>query len=292
MNFFEKILAGLNGQMETPTSYGWFHLMFLFFTILGCVLLVMLAIKNRDNEEKAKKTTRIVVLTYAILVILLEIYKQLNFSYNPSTDTWHYQWYAFPFQFCSTPMYVALLAGCLKGGKFQEWLYSYLATFALFGGICVMLYPNDVFIGTIGINIQTMICHGGMVVMGVYLLASGLVKLKFTTIFKAMAIFGGLCSLALIMNIIYHATGETATFNMFFISPYLPCTLPILSLVFSSVPYPIFLLVYILGFSFAGFLMLSIAILFDRFIKNEIARREVFEDDKAFKIIMRAIKEN
>lgn len=47
MNFFEKILAGLNGQMETPTSYGWFHLMFLFFTILGCVLLAMLAIKNR-----------------------------------------------------------------------------------------------------------------------------------------------------------------------------------------------------------------------------------------------------
>ena len=254
MNFFEKILAGLNGQMETPTSYGWFHLMFLFFTILGCVLLVMLAIKNRDNEEKAKKTTRIVVLTYAILVILLEIYKQLNFSYNPTTDTWSYQWYAFPFQFCSTPMYVALVAGCLKGGKFQEQLYSYLATFSLFGGICVMLYPNDVFIGTIGINIQTMICHGGMVVMGVYLLASGLVKLKFTTIFKAMAIFGGLCSLALIMNIIYHATGGTATFNMFFISPYLPCTLPILSLIFSSVPYPIFLLVYILAFHLLAFL--------------------------------------
>ena len=107
-----------------------------------------------------------------------------------------------------------------------------------------------------------------------------------------MAIFVGLFSIALIMNIIYHATGGTATFNMFLISPYLPCTLPILSLVFSSVPYPIFLVVYILGFSFAGFLMLSIAILFDRFIKNEIARREVFEDDKAFKIIMRAIKEN
>ena len=87
MNFFETILAGLNGQMETPTSYGWFHLMFLFFTILGCVLLVMLAIKNRDDEEKARKTTRIVVLTYAIL----EIYKQLNFSYNPTTDTWSYQ---------------------------------------------------------------------------------------------------------------------------------------------------------------------------------------------------------
>ena len=232
------------------------------------------------------------VLTYAILVILLEIYKQLNFSYNPTTDTWSYQWYAFPFQFCSTPMYVALVAGCLKGGKFQEWLYSYLATFSLFGGICVMLYPNDVFIGTIGINIQTMICHGGMVVMGLYFLASGLVKLKFTTIFKAMAIFAGLCSLALIMNIIYHATGGTATFNMFFISPYLPCTLPLLSVIYNLVPYPIFLIIYLLGFSLAGFIMLAIAIMFDRFIKNETERRGVFEDDKSFKIIMRAIKEN
>lgn len=134
--------------------------------------------------------------------------------------------------------------------------------------------------------------NGGMVVMGVYLLASGLVKLKFTTIFKAMAIFGGLCSLALIMNIIYHATGETATFNMFFISPYLPCTLPLLSVIYNLVPYPIFLIIYLLGFSLAGFIMLAIAIMFDRFIKNETERRGVFEDDKAFKIIMRAIKEN
>ena len=55
MNFFEKILAGLNGQMETPTSYGWFHLMFLFFTILGCVLLVMLAIKTATTRKKQKR---------------------------------------------------------------------------------------------------------------------------------------------------------------------------------------------------------------------------------------------
>lgn len=107
-----------------------------------------------------------------------------------------------------------------------------------------------------------------------------------------MAIFAGLSLIAIILNIIYHTTGGTATFNMFFISPYLPCTLPLLSVIYNLVPYPIFLIIYLLGFSLAGFIMLAIAIMFDRFIKNETERRGVFEDDKSFKIIMRAIKEN
>lgn len=292
MNWFEQILAGLDGKMETPTAFGWFHLMCWFLVIVITVFLCMFAVKLRHNKEQLAKYTRIVVLTFGILVILLEVYKQLNFSFTPSEDggTWKYQWYAFPFQFCSTPMYVALVAGCVKKGKFQEFLYSYLATFALFAGLCVMFYPGDVFVSTTGINIQTMVCHGGMVVMGVFLWFSGQVKFEWKTILKALSVFCVLVTMALIMNIIFHSTGKTDTFNMFFISPYLPCTLPILSMIFDAVPYPIFLLIYIIGFTLAAFIMLACAMGINKLIKSQKRNHIAMEDDSSMDIIFDCLK--
>ena len=51
--------------------------------------------------------------------------------------SYNYAWYAFPWQFCSTPMYIGLLAGLSKG-KLHDHFCAYLATFALFAGTAVM----------------------------------------------------------------------------------------------------------------------------------------------------------
>jgi hypothetical protein len=39
---------------------------------------------------------------------------------------------------------------------------------------------------------------------------------------------------------------------MFYISPYFPCTLPVFSSIYSAVPYPVFLLLYIAAFLIGG----------------------------------------
>ena len=56
MNWFETILAGLNGQMETPTSYGWFHLLaFLCFQSPFCLTDLL---KTKLQDEKFLKMTK------------------------------------------------------------------------------------------------------------------------------------------------------------------------------------------------------------------------------------------
>ncbi len=259
MNAFEKFLASLDGQMTKPTPYGVFHLVSFAITIILAGVLCYFVIRNRRNGKSNDKFVRICVLTYAIVCIILEIYKQLNYSFDSTTGEWSYQWYAFPFQFCSTPMYVALIAGCLKKCEFQKYLYAYIGTFVVFAGLCVMFYPDSVFTSTIGINIQTMVCHGGMIVIGVVVLASGVIDMEWKTILKAMAVFAVLVSVALIMNIIFNSTGNTANFNMFYISPYKNCSLAILSDIQKVVPYIVFLFVYIFGFSLAAFIIFAIA---------------------------------
>ncbi|MBQ7323989.1 MAG: YwaF family protein, partial [Clostridia bacterium] len=244
VNFLEQILKFLSAQMDRPTLYGWYHILCFVVTIGLCVLVYFKARKLTD-----KQFNLILGLSGALL-LLLELYKQLQYSYDHVTDTWGYQWYAFPFQFCATPMYILVLASLLKNGKVKDSLCSYLATYALFAGTAVMFYPGDVFIRVIGINIQTMIHHGGMVVIGVFMYVSGRVKFSHTTVLKALPTFCTCLGLAMIMNILYGHFGDpNQDFNMFFISPYYPCTLPVLSSIYGKEPYPIFMIVYIFVFT-------------------------------------------
>ena len=251
MNFFEKIIAGLSGTMKTPQNYGWFHLMFIAITVVACVLCGFLFRKSSD------KKVRIFLIVISSIMLLLEFYKQMLYSYNPSTDTWDYQWYVFPFQFCSAPMYVAFVAGLCRKCKFRDFLYSFLATFCILAGIIVMIMP-DVFTVKIGNNIQTMVHHGGMIVIGVVMLCSGAVQLKHKTILKALAVFGCLVAFALLFDCVYIWCGGTETCNLFFISPYGKNHFPVFSTI-QQVSYPLFLVCYIVGFSLASYLILLIA---------------------------------
>ena len=255
MEFWTKILQILDAQMEAPVPYGSFHLLWLGITIVTAVLL---ALQSRKMDRETINKT---VLVTAIVTILLETYKQINFTFGDGSAAPSYQWYAFPWQFCSTPMYIGLLAGLLRKGRVHDALCAYLATFGLFAGLAVMLYPTAVFMETVGINIQTMFWHGSMVVIGVLLLASGHVKLEWKTLFKALPVFIVTVSIAVLMNEAAYRTGilEEHTFNMFYISPYCAPSLPVYSLVQQVLPFPWSLAVYVLGFTAAAGIVLGVA---------------------------------
>lgn len=258
MDILKNILRILDADMEEPTSYGWFHLVFIALVVGATVLLCVMSKKDK-NENAARR----LVLITSIVVIALEIYKQINysFSYSGESIAFDYQWYIFPFQFCSMPMYIGLLAGLLKKGKLQAALYSFLATYALFGGLCVFAYPEQVFISTIGINIQSMVCHGLMIVVGAYLLYTGCVKFEHKTMLRAMSVFAVCIICAMVLNEIAYFSGllDNETFNMFFISPHCEPSLPVYSLVQAEVPYPWCLFIYFAGFSAAAYIILLAA---------------------------------
>ena len=275
MNFLMKVLTVLDFEMVKPEMYGWFHILWLFLTAVATVLLCWLF---KEGTEKQAK--RIVFIT-ALIVIVMEIYKQINYTFTISDGTINadYQWYIFPFQFCSMPMFVGFLAGVLKKGKVRDALLAFLATYAVFAGTSVMLYPSTVFIKTIGINIQTMFCHGSMIVVGVYLLYTGYVKVKLSTILKAMPVFAVAVSTAAVLNEIANACGinETETFNMFFISPHCEPSLPVYSIVQQYVPFPLSLVIYILGFTAAAFIILAIAVAVKKMFAKKAKQNQIVQ---------------
>lgn len=260
MQVIESILRFLDSKMETPQPYGWFHLAFLALSFLAALVLCLLWKKG------VIKDVHRVVLIVAIVVGILEIYKQINYTFGYEGGiSAHYQWYAFPWQFCSTPLYIGLLAG-LSRGKVHDHLCSYLATYAFFAGTAVMLYPNTVFIPTVGICIQTMICHGSMITVAIFLYYTGHVKIKFSTLLKAMPVFMICMAVAIGLNELAVVVGitENHTFNMFFISRHFDSTLPVYSLVHNTISgtatgYIISLVLYFFGFTACAGIMLGLA---------------------------------
>ena len=244
--------------MQIPTSFGWFHLMFVGITVL---LTVFLCLKFRDCDDKIFR--RIVLITW-IVIVVLEVLKQLVFAfeYDGYTVTWKYQWYIFPYQLCDTPTYVLPLIAFIKEGKFRNALMSYLAFFAMFGGLVVFIYPNNVFASTTLINFQTMIHHGSQIAMGVFFAVRNRRNFNLGFFLKAIPVFAALVSVAIILNesmygyVSTNAPGDV--FNVFYISRHFPCTLPILSEVYKAVPYPVFCLIYILGFALVAFVVYNI----------------------------------
>lgn len=266
-----KILQILNTQMDTPKPYGAYHLVWL--ALVGICTVLLCTRFRRVSRDAVRKT----VFFVAVAVAVLEIYKQVNYSFHVGDGgiTFDYQWYAFPWQFCSMPMYVGLLTGIFRKGKIHDALCAFLASYSVFAGVCVMVYPADVFCGTAGVNIQTMICHGSMVVIGIWLLATEYVPVNLKSWRGATAVFAAAVALAVVMNEGVYYSGVTGeeTFNMFFISRHFAPSLPVYSQVQAVVAYPWCLVIYVTAFALAAGLVMKLYKFFHAFaIKRSISK--------------------
>ncbi len=89
--------------MPVPQMYGAYHLLTTAASVLiGILLCVWL-------KEGTERQVRRILWATVLLVVLGEVYKQLVYTleFDGAVMTADYQWYAFPYQFCSTPMYSA-----------------------------------------------------------------------------------------------------------------------------------------------------------------------------------------
>ena len=256
MLFLSRVMEFLTQTNEIPKLFGPTHITSFILSIsLGIALSLLF-------RKADKKTVRYILLVASVISILLEIYKQFVYShtFDGHVMSFDYQWFVFPFQVCSTPMYVGLLAAITKKDTIHKPLCAFLATYGLFAGFAVMVYPGDVFINVVGINIQTMVCHGLMVSIGIFLLATGYVRPRHSSMLGALCVFTVIIVIATVLNETVYNSGilHGETFDMFFISRHFESKLPIYSDIEKVIPYPYCLGVYIFCFSSAAYVLLLI----------------------------------
>lgn len=258
ISILEKIIIFLAKTGNVPRAYGVFHILSLIVIFAICAIIIV------KRRRFTKKSISVFVFACGIIMLVLEIYKQLVITYEVNTDEWVYELYAFPFQFCSTPTYIALLSFLfykLKIEKVYNALLSFLATYGMIASIVVLFIGTQtVFCTYIGINLQTMIHHGLMFIISVAILCTDSVALNKKSLTGAFVVFIPLLVIALILNKCIDGL------DLFYVSPNSTFVYKQMSdiLFGGKLPYPVYLIGYIVLFTLGSALILRIVFL----IKN------------------------
>ena len=246
--FMQDLYNFLFFEAEIPSSYGVFHLVSLGTVLLCTVLAVW---KLAGTSEKVFR--RFAFIIWCALVVG-EVYREICFSLSLTDGRfiWDYAWYQFPFQLCSAPLYILPFVIFLKDGKVRDAFLCFLSLWSFFGGAAVMIYPGDVLCPYIGINVQSMIHHGAQMLIGAVIAARNGRRMDLRYFLSGSCVYLGYLGVAMLLNVIGYrlltANGMDDVFNMMFISPYFPCTLPILSSIHASTSWGVLFPLYVLGF--------------------------------------------
>lgn len=256
---WKDILLFLQTESVTPKPYDIYHLSWLIVTVL--ILVILYFVSKNHNERKLKW----ILSTYAISTLILETLKQLIWSieYDSITNSfiWDYEWYAFPFQLCTMPIYICLICCFLRKNKIRDALLSFIAYTTILGSIASAIIPDALFVSDVLVNIHAMWLHIGSLIVSVYLFMSKEVKVNKNSFFSAIIVFLICAGVANLLNIVIYNSGvlNGETFNMYYISPYFESTLPVFNNIYNLVPYPVFLVIYIVAITLGSAIVFVLA---------------------------------
>ena len=147
-----------------------------------------------------------------------------------------------------------------------------MAFVTILGSLATFLYPESCFVRTILINIHTMYLHCGSLIVSMYLLITKEVKCNFKNFLNGYYVFLLFALIAEIMNIVIYKCGilNGETFNMFYISPYFISSLPLFDTIQRSVPFMIFLFLYLLAIFLGAFIIYIVFYLINKKKKYDI----------------------
>ncbi len=243
---------------EVPLPFGKYHLSWIIAVVLITVALILLF--SRASE----KTTRTVIASAWAVMLTMELTKQLINCMTVSADaiTWRYNFGAFPYHFCSTPLYVLPMAAFMKDGHKRNTAIVFLSTFAVIGGVAIYLAPDSVLLGHKFVDFQSMLHHGIQIFIGIYLAVRYRPLLTGKNFWRATHAFLFMTYLAILLNVmfmnIFNITGIGSTINLFFVNPYVRYIPPVLEgLGLEKLPYLVFLFGYLTIFISISYLLMK-----------------------------------
>lgn len=208
--FLESFLEWTAWEMTKPRAYGPFHIV---FTLVGLSVSLFAAYKLRHTGERGN---RIVLLCSGLFLILTEVYKQLFYFY--CIEDHAYRWGIFPFQLCSVPMYLCVIAALIKPCKLRDGMYGFMTTFNLLGGIMAFIEPSGIVHEYWTLTVHAFVWHMMLIFIGAYLIASGRFAKTWRDYRAAVFTFLALAALAFCINCIFRGVSDGGI-NMFFVGP-------------------------------------------------------------------------
>lgn len=205
-SFFETI----SWPMTPPPCYGTFHIL---YTLIGFAVCAIVAWKLRNVSDKA---FRGILFGFGVLLAVSEVFKQLLYYFVVMDG--RYAWDEFPFQLCSVPMYLCLIAPWLKPGKVQRGMYSFMVLYNLLGGAISFAEPSGLMLDRWFLTVHALAWHMLLVFLGLFICFSKRGGNEQGDYRSATGTFLVLCVIAFGVNCAVQF-GLHKHINMFFVGP-------------------------------------------------------------------------
>lgn len=259
-------------RMETPQLFGGFHLCVLVITAAAAVCAAVYF--SRTVADKSKTASgipaadgRLVQLLFVCGCVLavLEVYKQLFLYYVVNGEA--YDWWFFPFQLCSVPMYLCILLP-LAGKKLRRTFITFMSGYTFISAAAALIYPEDYLRSYISLTVHGFLWHGILLFISLLIIFSGAADSRGRGIIRAAGLFAVLCAAAVLINIAAEPLMQAAVQNgaglphdhaaMFYLNPYHLSPQPLVSSVQKTAGIPAGLVLYSLVIAAAGSAVISL----------------------------------
>ncbi len=197
-------------RMQPPAPYGLFH---IGVAAGGVLLAFVLAWLLRKTSAK---TCKWLIFGIGVFLVVIELYKQLFHFYVVQPA--RYDWWYFPFQLCSIPLYLCMFVSFLRPGAVKTACYHFLGSYTLMSGMIVFVDPPGLLHGYWTLTLHAFVWHILLVFVGAYLAFTGNASTSFKGFRHATYLYLGLCIVALTLNsLLYDRAG--GNINMFYLGP-------------------------------------------------------------------------
>lgn len=239
--------------MKPPVPGSPFHLLLTLSGVLAAGSLARTLGRRARESESSASAVRRTLSVCGLLLALMELYKQafLYFIVNGGRFDW---WY-FPFQLCSIPMYLCLLALLPGWKRYAAACTVFLQDFGLLGGIMALAVPPGLMHPYWTLTLHGFLWHFILIFIGLFCAFSGASDLCWRGFLRTLPLYFSCCLTALFINV---AAGPSSGAEMFYISPFRPSEQPIFHQISSSLGIFPGILIYIAAMLLGAALIHSI----------------------------------
>ncbi|MEY8355754.1 hypothetical protein AALB39_20680 [Lachnospiraceae bacterium 54-53] len=240
----KDILEKTAWPMTPPAPYSLFHILFIAIGLAA----VVLAAYYTTRRIKSIRLPRLLFFC-GVLLASTECWKQLFLYYVVNQQT--YDWWYFPFQLCSLPMYFCLVLPLVSSGSQRTVLCTFMQDFNLLGGIMALAEPSGLFHPYWFLTLHGLVWHLLLIYIGLVIAFSRLSDTTFWGFMRTLPLFFVCCIIASIINRTAKPLGQA---DMFYISPYYPSAQIVFHEIALTYGIPIGNAVYLFATCLGGFI--------------------------------------
>lgn len=225
----DTFFAATAWPMDMVAPYSFFH---IALTLAGTLAAAFLACRLARAKHPAETG---VLFSCGLLLAAAEVYKQ-GFLYTV-VYSHHYEWWFFPFQLCSIPMYLCLAYPFLKTdprqtapspSPAQRTVATFLQDFGLLGGIMALAVPDGFLHPYWTLTLHGFFWHFILLFLGLYCCLRGLTDPTLRGYRKILPLYLACCLIACTVNAFVQATIYPADYaDLFYINCAFPSEQPV-----------------------------------------------------------------